>query len=465
MAKHMEVLMVEVEQALLSAIDRLAADGEEGEIRCLAALLTCRGKVEKRATGWQHPFQDYAERGGAAALRSLDGLIRRGIVVRTRSAVVLNSYIMGHNKDFVTIRCANRLFTRARRHFDGVLGEIRFADLQDICRLRSAAAINRALRNMGAGFRDVKSLGLVVSSARAAMRIFPTLRYMNEVPRVTGLALTLDQGGALTVQNLLNDVGVTYHLAVAAGCLKETDGSVQLTERGRELAAEYVAGTIRRRFGWISQCRPEAMHFLLDEFASPLPAIWVDGTPSKVAKAWPLQAEAPLRVLLKDRQLRIWMRRLVRRLTTLGLAQCIELKDGACWYYFAPHVATLAKDSFDLPEEPFALAPEFGLRLAAFSQLFGLRRETEGRWVVQPDRTIDEQLVRETLRSLREQELAAPRRDGSGSYLVRDVESYRWGLEEALLGPVMEFLGTLPEPAETLVGVTQTTTGDDSEEE
>lgn len=447
--------MMEVEQGLLAAIDRLAADGTEAEIRCLAAILSCSGKVERRVQGWQHPFQEYAERGGASVRQALDGLARRGIVVDGRRAITLDSYIMTRDKDFVCTVCAHRLFTKARRLFTELLTSISFADLKDLGIHPSTVAENRAYRNLGHRYWALRDMGLYVCSHRTNPRIFPTLRYMDEIPKVTGMALTLEQGRALTAKNLLMEVGVTYHLAVAGGYLAEgpDPGSCQLTERGRELATAYVVEAIRRRFGWVSQCRDEAMHFLVDELARPLPTIWMDARAPQMRKLWPYEAQAPQRILFKDWQLRAWIRQLVRRLKRMGLAERIESQNGSSHYYFAPGVAGLAKDALGLPEERFSLAPEFQERIAAFATLFPLRRDAEGRWLIQAEVPAEHKLLRETLREVKSRELASRRRDGS--LMVEDPDQYRWALEEILLGPVMEFLATVPEPEAGLVGVAE----------
>lgn len=345
---------MEIERELLAAIDQLAADGDTATIRCLAALLACDAKVEVRVNGWQHPFREYTEQEGTNHRQAVEQLIKRGIAVRTKKALMLNSAVMSYNKNFVASRCANRLFARAWAHFAPVLRATHFDDLRDLCRRQSNAAVNRAHRHMGARYWDLKRLGLLVTSSRTNPRVFPTLGYVPEVPRVAGIALTLEQGRALTAQNLLNDVGVIYQVALATGCLEPKDGSVALTDRGRELAAAYVADTIGRRLRWVSWSRTEAMHFLADELLVPLPADWVDGTPTQVGRM-KAEEDAPLRELLRDKVLRGWMRRLVRRLSAMGVAQKIACRDGVSRYFFAPGLAGLVKEALGLPAEQFAV--------------------------------------------------------------------------------------------------------------
>jgi hypothetical protein len=442
---------MEVEERLLTAIDQLAKDGSAGEIRCLAALLACRGKVEQRSLGWQHPFRDYAEQEGAACRQQLNGLIKRGILVESRSAVSLNSQIMTYNKSYVTGRCANRLFTRAFSTFAPVLRQMPFDDLRELSRLQSVPAENRFIRKHGALYRQLRQAGLLVSSSRTRPYVFPSLCWVDHVPEALVVALTLEQGGALTWENCLHNSGIIAHMAVATGFLEHEaqQDDVRLSPKGRELGAAYLEKAIRRRLNWIPQCREETMQLLLDELAAPLPAVWIDGAPSRVDKTWFLQPDAPYRIFLKDRQLRIWLRRLVRHLVRMGAARLIDRGGQGGWYYFAPGAAQMAKAALELPAERFTLPPEFEAQCRACNLLLRISRESDSLWRIRLDTTaamgeaIAEQ-VSLTLRKLKAQRMISGPAD-DGTYRILDPDVYRWTLVEWLLDPITEFLGSLPE--------------------
>lgn len=351
---------MELEPRLLEAIDQLVAEGDTAAIACLAAFLACDGKVGILSSGLQYPFRDFLER-DAVRGKAVEDLVRRGILVRSRRGLILNTEMMSRNKAKATSRCARRLFARAWRHFAPVLDAVHFDDLRDLCRRQSVAALNRAHRHMGARYWELHRLGLLVTSNRTTPRLFPTLSFVSDVPEAAAIALTLDQGRALTAANMANNVGVVYQVALAVGCLAD-DGSVTLTDRGRTLATAYVADAIRRRLRWIGGCRDEAMHFLVDELLAPLPAVWIDGTPTQVSRIQQVEEEAPLRVLFHDRQLRAWMRRLVRRLTAIGVARKIACRDGVDRYYFAPGVAEVAKATLGLPDERFVVPKKLARR-------------------------------------------------------------------------------------------------------
>gem|GEM_PF-2706152 len=434
---------MEVEKELLGAIDQLAKDGDAAAIRCLAALLACDGNVERRTSGWQHPFQDFAEREGEGLRQSVERLIQRGIVTRSKTAIAINSHVMSRSRAFVTLRCANRLFSGAWAHFAPVLGAIRCDDLRDLTRRQSTTAASRAHRNMGTRYWELKRMGLLVYGNRSNPRLFPTLSYVDELPRVAAVALTLEQGHALTTKNLVNEVGIHYYVAVATGCLAQagTGNSLTLTDRGRELATTYVADAIRRRLRWIGNCRTETMHFLADQPGAPLPAVWVDGKPSEVRRAWTVVgAEDPLRILFMDRQLRAWLRCLVRRLQAMGLSQSIACRDGIDRYYFAPGVVALAKDELGLPQERFALPPDLSAPFSAYESLLAMDRDDTGRWYLRAG-------VPGKMRELKSLGLLAGPRD-DGTYSVKDLDRHRSAMVEVALGPVCELLTSLPEPDE-----------------
>lgn len=441
---------MEVETDLLEAIDQLASDGSEGEIRCLAALLASRGKAERRTKGWQHPFGDFVEREGAAAQEQIQGLIRRRIVVVTRKALELNSVLISRDKDFVTTRCANRLFTRAHAKFAGVLREIPFEVLHDLTRNASTTAENRAHRSLGRRYWELKRAGLLASSNRTKPYLFPSLHWVQQVPWAAAVALTLEQGDALTYGNLTNDCGMAAQMAIATGSIERHQGTVQLTAQGRELAHTYITKSAAR-FRWIAGCRDEAMRFLLDQVEAPLPAFWVDGTPTAVDKAWLVEPDLPLRLLLKDRRLRSWLRRIVRRLAKLGLAQLISRRDGTSWYYFAPGLAGLAKAAVELPPgEPLALPPDLQAQCVAANQLLSIAREPDGFWRLRLPASDTTGVAERTLARLKVGRLAAgPAEDGA--YRIPDPADYRWAVKERLLDPAAEFLTTPPEEEEAAV--------------
>lgn len=447
---------MEVEERLLSAIDQLAKDGDVGEIRCLAALIACRGKVEMLNLGFQNPFRTFAEQEGDALQQHLRGLVRRGIVIEYRDGTItLNSYIVTRNKDFLSTRCANRLFARARPVFAKALANLPFKEIKDLGRLQTNAAANRAYRAMGGRYRELKRFGLLVTSNRTDPRVFHSLRRVEDVPWATAVALTLEQANALTRNNLVGDCGIAYHLAVAMGYLEEdSDGkNVALTERGRQMAVAYTADSIRRRVRWIGDSRPETMHLLLDELLSPMPAVWITGTLSQVNKTWRIQPEAPLRILFKERQMRLWIRKLVRRLDKLGIAQLVSCSDGVDRYFFAPNVSQLAKDALDLPAERFALPPEQSDRFAAFSRLLNIARDDAGQWRLRASQAdvasagaVDDH-VKTTLRHMKKERLIKGPSD-DGSYIVADADGYRWTLVGLLMDPITEFMTTDPEEEE-----------------
>lgn len=449
---------MEVEERLLTAIDKLVADGPAGEIRCLAALLACRGKVERRRLGWQNPFCDYAEQEGAACREQLNGLIRRGILFETRSAVVLNSHVMTYNKAYATGRCANRLFAQAYSRFAPVLRKIPFDDLRDLSRLQSVPAESRFIRRHGALYRELKQAGLLVSSSRSKPHVFPSLVWVDDVPEALGVALTLEKGNALTWQNCNNNSGMAFRMALATGLMEydSEQGDLRFTPQGRELGAAFLEKAIRRRLNWLSGCREETMHFLLDELAVPLPALWIDGTPSRIDRSWLLQGDAPYRLLLKDRQLRAWLRRLVRQLVRMGAARLINCGERGQWYYFAPGVASVAKSELELPEVRFELPVEFQAQCLACNLLLGIAREPDGVWRLRPaaGSAMAEAVAESvslTLRKLKGQRIiSGPAEDGS--YRIPDPDAYRWTLVEWLLDPITEFLTSLPAEEQDLSG-------------
>lgn len=446
---------MEVEANLLTAIDQLAKDGPVGEIRFLAALLACRGKVERRQRGWQHPFEDFAEREGDAFLQELRGLKARGIVYQTRGQdICLNSYIISHNKDFVCQRCANRLFIRAYHRFAQVLKDLEFDDLFDVFCRRSHAAVNRASRNMGARFWGLKKAGLLVSSHRAQPHVFHAMRWVEELPWAAGVALTLEQGNALTWKNCVNQNHIAFHMAVASGMLAHDSEKqeTELTAKGRTLASEYIEYAMRRRLRWFGDIREETMHLMLDELTAPLPSVWIVGRGKQLENTWDAGPQTPLRILLlKDRQLRIWFRRLVRRFAKLGLAQLILCRDGVERYYFAPGAAAVAKDSFALPEGGLTLPRELRAPLSAYLHLVThLAREADGVWRVRPDFASPDLakgaagLAEGFLRRNKFGRLVTGP-DEDGVYRVSDPDTFRAQLYEEFLEPVAEFLTTNPE--------------------
>lgn len=450
---------MEVEENLLTAIDQLAKDGPIGEIRFLAALLACRGKVERRQRGWQHPFEDFAEREGDAFLQDLRGLKARGIVYQTKDHdICLNSYIISRDKDFVCQRCANRLFIRAHHRFAQVLIGVQFDDLFDVFCRRSHAAVNRAARNMGARFWELKKAGLLVSSNRAQPHVFHAMRWVDELPWAAGVALTLEQGNALTWKNCVNQSQMAFHMALASGFIAydSEKQETQLTAKGRTLANEYIEHAMRKRLRWFGDIREETMHLMLDELSTPLPSVWVDGRGKQLDNTWDVGPRTPLRILLlKDRQLRIWFRRLVRRFEKLGLAQLISCRDGVKRYYFAPGAAAVAKDSFGLPADGVELPRDLRAQFSAYHTLTAhLAKENGGIWRVRPDLTNPElpkgaaDLAESFLRKHKWGRLVIGPED-DGAYRVSDPDTFRWELVEAFLEPVAEFLTT--NPAEELV--------------
>jgi hypothetical protein len=454
---------VEVEEQLLAAIDQLAKDGPTGEIRFLAALLACRGKVERRQRGWQHPFEDFAEREGAAFHQELRGLVARGIVYRTKQeAIVLNSYIITRDKDFVCERCANRLFIRARHRFATVLGGFRYDDLFDVACRRTHTAVNRAYRKTGARLEDLEKAGLLVWSNRAKPHVFPAMRWVSELPWAAALALTLEQGNALTWKNCLNNSQMAFHMAQATGLIDHDSEkqSTELTAKGRELAGEYIEHAMRKRLRWIGNMREEAMHLMLDELSEPLPSVWINGRGKQLENTWHVDPKTPLRILLlKDWMLRKWYKQMVRRFEKLGLAKLIACRDGVDRYFFAPGAAAIAKDAFSLPAEPFALPREQQPLLDAYYHLTAHLAEEKGRiWRVRPDFAGSElaegaaELAEGVLRRLKFGRLViGPEEDGS--YRVSDPDKFRWELVEAFLDPVATFLTTIPEEEEEPVSV------------
>jgi len=446
--------MMEVEERLLSAIEKLARDGSPGEIRLLAAFLACRGKVEMLRTGWQQPFRDFVERTGASFETDLQGLVTRGIIVRGRGALWLNSDIIRHNKVFVTTRCANRLFALAHGKFALVLKEIAYEDLRPLARNPSVTAENRAIRNMGKSYARLKNVGLLVSSSRTKPHLFPSLHWVEDVPWAVAVAITLRQGNALTWNNCMNSGGMAFHMAVATGCLEtDAEGGVRLTARGESVGQAYIEKVLQKRLRWPGGYPDEAVHLVLDELSAPLPAFWIDASSSRVYKTWLLDPGAPLRLLFRDRHLRALLRRMVRRLQKLGLADLITCRDGTDRYYFAPGVAQLAKQAFDLPVERFTLPQEFQAQFAAgFELLAKLSREHDGLWRLRPDPA----KVESALPKLKwQRRVVGP--DSDGSYRVSDPDTYRETVVELLMDPVAEFLTTLPEElpessAETAAG-------------
>ncbi|MFZ5816480.1 MAG: hypothetical protein ACOY93_14475 [Bacillota bacterium] len=446
---------MEVEERLLTAIDQLAKEGTAEEIRLLAALLACRGKVEMLRTGWQSPFRGYAELAQNGFDEALRGLIGRGIVVQHRRPyrIALNSYIISRNKDFVSFRCANRLFTRAHHRFAKILREIPYAVLRDMCRLQSVTAVNRAYRNLTAQqYRGLKVAGLLVWNGRANPCFFPSLNWVEDVPWATAVALTLREGNALTWANMVSECGMAFHMALATGHIVY-DGEtkeVALTAPGEELALAYRDTAIRRRLRWVSNCRTEAMHALIDELEAPLPAVWVKGRASQVDRAWIVQREAPLRILLKDPTLRQWFRRLVRSLMKMGLAQLIHCHDQGDWFFFAPGIPRVAKEVLDLPEERFSLPEELQAQVMAGCHLLGITRKQDGTWWIRPDLQ-DPALppgaaerISATLGRLKfQRRVKGP--DEAGAYRIYDGDTYRWAVVEELLDPAAEFLTFRPE--------------------
>jgi len=447
---------LEVEKELLHAIDELAQGGTTGEIRCLAALLACRGKVERRKLGWQHPFGDYLEREGDAGQQQVQGLAKRQIVTMTRNALVLNSSIMRYSKDQVCFRCADRLFARAHARFAQVLGEIPFDVLRDLSRSGSTAAENRAYRGLGNRYWELRRAGLLVSSGRTKPHLFPALRWVAEVPWMAAVALTLEQGRALTYDNCKNEGGLVFHMAIAAGCLDcEGPEKVALTPLGRELAHTHAATSIERRLRWIGGCRDEAMHALIDELSAPLPAVWVDGTPTFVDRTWQVDRDSPLRLLLKDRQLRMWLRRLVRRLQKMGLAQLIADRHGQSRYYFASGVSQLAKAALGLPEARFELPKEMQVQCLAAGHLLAIGRDSDGVWRLRPEAGSPPPAevvgcMDGALRRLRGKHLVAGPAD-DGTYRIPNPDSYRWTVAELLLDPAAEYLTEVPVEAGEVV--------------
>jgi hypothetical protein len=449
------VKTVEVEAELLTAIDQLAAEGPVGEIRFLAALLACRGKVERRERGWQHPFEEFAEREGDALVQALRGLKARGIVYQTRGHdICLNSYIISRNKDFVCQRCANRLFIRAHHRFAQVLKDVRFDDLFDVFCRHSHAALNRASRNLGARFRELKKAGLVVSSHRAQPRVFHAMRWVEELPWAAGVALTLQQGNALTWKNCVNQHQMAFHMALATGIITHDSEKqeTQLTAKGRTLADGYIEHAMRKRLRWFGDMREETMHLMLDELVAPLPSVWIDGRGKQLENTWDVDPKRPMRILLlKDRRLRMWFRRLVRRFEKLGLAQLITYYDGVDRYYFAPGAAAVAKDSFGLPPEGVVVPQDMQAQFSAYHHLAArLKKESAGIWRVHPDFTSPDltggaaSLAEGFLRKHKWGRLVmGPEEDGA--YRVSDSDTFRQELFEAFLNPIAEFLTTSPE--------------------
>lgn len=445
---------MEVEENLLTAIDQLAKDGPTGEIRFLAALLACRGKAERRQRGWQHPFQDFVEREGTEFHAELRGLKARGIVYQTkREDIVLNSYIIGHDKDFVCQRCANRLFVRAHHRFAQVLREIRFDDLFDVFCRRSHAAINRASRRMGARFGSLKKAGLLVSSRRAQPHVFHAMRWVEELPWAAGVALTLEQGKALTWKNCVNQSQMAFHMALASGIISH-DGEKQethLTDKGRSLANWYIEHAMRKRLRWFGDIREETMHLMLDELSAPLSSLWIDGRGKQLENIWRIDPTTPLRmVLLKDRTLRMWFRRLVRRFEKLGLARLIACRDGHKQYFFAPGAAAVAKDSFGLPAGPVTFPADLSALYSAYHHLTtGLNQEGDGKWRLPPD-SVSPQLTGDAA-NLAEDFLRKHKwgrlvigPDEDGGYRVSNPDMFSQELYEAFLEPIAQFLTTSP---------------------
>lgn len=446
---------MDVEANLLTAIDQLAKDGPIGEIRFLAALLACRGKVERRKRGWQHPFQDFAEREGTAFLSALRGLKVRGIVYQTkREDIVLNSNIVSWDKDFVCQRCADRLFIRARHHFDQVLKEVNFDDLFDVFCRRSNAAVNRASRRMGVRFGSLKKAGLLVSSGRTQPHVFHAMHWVKELPWAAGVALTLEQGNALTWKNCVNQSQMAFHMALATGIIShdKEKQETHLTEKGRTLASEYIELAMRKRLRWFGDIRKETMHLMLDELSAPLPAVYIDGRGKQLETAWHVDPKTPLRILLlKDPWLRSWFRRLVRRFEKLGLAKLIVSGAGVKRYYFAPGAAAVAKASFGLPAEGITLPRVLQAPLCAYTMLIArLSKEDGGTWRVRPyfagpdlpKRAAD--LAERFLRKHKWGRLVIGPDEG-GAYRITDPDAFRAELYEAFLGPVATFLIRTPE--------------------
>ncbi|MFZ5825844.1 MAG: hypothetical protein ACOY94_16220 [Bacillota bacterium] len=448
--------MMQPEDRLLAAIDRLATDGSTQEICLLAALLACRGGVEMRTTGWQNPFREYADLAREGFAQALRGLIDRGIVVQYRDGTIgLNSDIMRWNRGLISSRCANRLFVGAHARFAHVLREIPYEVLRRLCRLQSAAAINRAHREMGdRPYWALKRAGLLVWNGRAAPRLFPSLHWVTEVPRITAEALTLDQGNALTWANMVNS-GITFHMALATGHIVYDSETKDLTlpAHGQELALGYRDTAIRRRLRWLSDIRTETMHALIDELAVPLPAVWVKGRASQVNRAWILQPDAPLRVLFKDPTLRQYLRRLVRTLAKMGLAQLIVRRDKSEWYHFAPGIPPVAKQRLELPAERFSLPEELQAKAMAGYHLLRIAQDQGGTWRLRP--ALDnpdmppgaaERMTAALGRLKFQHRVAGPADDGS--YRIADPEAYRWAVLELLINPVAEFLTAQPEEEE-----------------
>ncbi len=449
---------MEPEERLLTAIDRLADDGTTEEICLLAALLACRGKVEMLRTGWQHPFREYAELAGDGFDRALRGLITRGIVVQHRSyyTITLNSDIMRWNRGLISSRCASRLFRRAHTRFAHVLREIPYDVLRDLCRLQSATAVNRARRKMGDRlYWALKRAGLLVWNGRANPCFFPTLYWVVEVPRAAAVAWTLEQGNALTWTNMVNDCGMAFHMALATGHLVY-DGAakeVTLPARGQELAVAYRDTAVRRRLRWVSDCRTETMHALIDELAVPMPAVWVKGRVTQVGRAWILQREAPLRILFKDPTLRQYLRKLVRSLVKMGLAQLIVHRDKSEWYYFAPGIPPVAKEQLELPAGRVSLPEDLQAKAMAGYHLLRITQERDGTWRLRPElQSPDlppgaaEQMKASLGRFKFQHRVSGPAEDGS--YRVSDPDACRWAVLELLLNPVAEFLTSQPEEEE-----------------